>query len=346
MLSFIPVTVHRGGVPIVTGCGRLGPAEVFDAEAKGALEGLRAALGTCDAPGSPIVVCLDNLAAATCLQGAPSDSSQDAFLEFQALAASHGATEVRWIPGHTKIPGNDEADALAKAACSLPEPGDALPTLAHLRRTAKRLPKDAFKSWWEAAAPDRYKALDLDCLTRCPKEFSLPRPTLHHLLAARTHHGDFADYHERFNHDDARMNCSCGRRKAPHHLFHCRKVSSRHRMRLAPSPTAIIHRAIGRDFDKFVKNGRGKCFLRSHLSSSLDEDTLSYSFNLLSPHSPYFPYLSFPSSWSDRLKGASPPSTGRATLGRDRTRPLTKKGVIPLLSTFEMAAKLSRLHIR
>ncbi len=62
----------------MNGNGRLGPAEVFDAEAKGALEGLRAALDL----GGPrqIVVCLDNLAAATCLRGMPADSSQGVFL--------------------------------------------------------------------------------------------------------------------------------------------------------------------------------------------------------------------------------------------------------------------------
>ncbi|KAM4064581.1 reverse transcriptase (RNA-dependent DNA polymerase) [Hirsutella rhossiliensis] len=68
--------------------------------------GLRAALSLPAA--DQIVVCLDNLAVATCLQGMPSDSSQKEFLEFQALAAEHGATEIRWIPGHTNIPGSDQ----------------------------------------------------------------------------------------------------------------------------------------------------------------------------------------------------------------------------------------------
>ncbi|XP_044715189.1 endonuclease-reverse transcriptase domain-containing protein [Hirsutella rhossiliensis] len=114
----------------------------FDAEAKGALEGLRAALSL---PRSQrVVVCLDNIAAATCLRGMPADSSQDVFLEFQALATAHGATEVRWIPGHTSIPGNEQADALAKAGTS-PEPAGAVPTLAYLRRAAGQQPKVQLK---------------------------------------------------------------------------------------------------------------------------------------------------------------------------------------------------------
>ncbi|KAL9572136.1 hypothetical protein ACKAV7_003714 [Fusarium commune] len=114
--------IHQKDLSICDGSGRLGPAEVFDAEATGALEGLKAAPNLPGSAARDIVVCLDNLAAATCLRGTPSDSSQGVFVEFQALAASHGATQVRWIPGHTDIPGNEQADKLAKAASSLPEP--------------------------------------------------------------------------------------------------------------------------------------------------------------------------------------------------------------------------------
>ncbi|RKK62646.1 hypothetical protein BFJ69_g16999 [Fusarium oxysporum] len=103
----------------------------------GALEGLKAALTLQDSATQDIIICLDNLAATTCLRGTPSDSSQDVFLEFQALAASHGATQVGWAPGHTDIPGNEQADKLAKAASSAPEPEGAQPTLAYLRRIAR-----------------------------------------------------------------------------------------------------------------------------------------------------------------------------------------------------------------
>ncbi|KAM5344599.1 hypothetical protein ACJ41O_013134 [Fusarium nematophilum] len=252
--------IRQGDWSVLDGSGRLGPAEVFDAEAMGALRGLKAALGHPDAATQDIAVCLDNLAAATCLRGTPSDSSQEVFLEFQALAATHGAVQVRWIPGHTNIPGNEEADKLAKAASSQPEPPNSQPTLAYLRKIARQRPKAAFQAWWEASVPEQYKRLNLKATSSCPPELSLSRPALHHLLAARSFHGDFAAYHERFNHRNARLDCSCSRRKAPDHIFYCRKVPPRHRMRLTPSPTEAINLAVGEEFDKFVKLSKTSAF--------------------------------------------------------------------------------------
>ncbi|KAJ3455637.1 hypothetical protein MRS44_017119 [Fusarium solani] len=75
-------TIHQDNLPIFDGSGHLGPAEVFDAEAAGALEGLKAALNLQESPIQEIIICLDNLAAATCLRGIPSDSFQEVFLEF------------------------------------------------------------------------------------------------------------------------------------------------------------------------------------------------------------------------------------------------------------------------
>ncbi|KAF4417972.1 reverse transcriptase [Fusarium acutatum] len=178
-------TIHQDDLPIFDGSGRLGPAEVFDAEATGALEGLKAALNLRESASQNIFICLDNLAAATCLQGTPFDSSQHIFLEFQALVTSHGTVQ---------------ADKLAKAASSLPEPAGARPTLAYLRRIARQKPKDTFETWWSASAPEHYKRLNLKATTGCPPELSLPRAALHHLLAARSRHGDFAAYYERFDH--------------------------------------------------------------------------------------------------------------------------------------------------
>ncbi|KAF4455159.1 hypothetical protein F53441_2448 [Fusarium austroafricanum] len=145
--AFLHFAIHQKDLSICDGSGRLGPAEVFDAKATGALEGLKTALNLSGSAARDIIVYLDNLAAATCLQGTPTDSLQAVFVEFQALAASHRATQVRWIPSHTDIPGNKQANKLAKAASSLPEPEGAQPTLAYLRKVARQKPKEAFKTW-------------------------------------------------------------------------------------------------------------------------------------------------------------------------------------------------------
>ena len=73
-------------------------------------------------------------------------------------------------------------------------------TVARLCRIVREKAAAAFKSWWEKEAPARYKELGIRLASGCPPELELARATLHRLLAARSGHGDFADYHERFEH--------------------------------------------------------------------------------------------------------------------------------------------------
>lgn len=64
-----------------------------------------------------------------------------------------------------------------------------------------------------------------------PSEPRLPRCQLGRLHAARSHYKDFASYHERFSHEDALLNCGCGRPKTPVHFYFCqrgRKATPRH----------------------------------------------------------------------------------------------------------------------
>ncbi|KFA81735.1 hypothetical protein S40288_05990 [Stachybotrys chartarum IBT 40288] len=89
-------------------------------------------------------------------------------------------------------------EGAAGYGCLKPVPAGALPTRAYLRRTAKQRSKDAFKAWWEESAPAKYRDRRLSATTSCLPELMLPRSTLHHLLAARSYHRDYAEYHERF----------------------------------------------------------------------------------------------------------------------------------------------------
>lgn len=121
------------GFSVHHGYDCLGPAEVLSAEVTGALKGLQAALRVLHSPDQMFMICLANIAAARTFEG----SSQDIFIEFQALDAAHGATHLRWVPGRAKIPGNEGADALAKTGCLKPVPAGSSPTLAYLRRAGK-----------------------------------------------------------------------------------------------------------------------------------------------------------------------------------------------------------------
>lgn len=233
-------TIYRAGKPLrITGCGRLGEAEVFDAEAEGALHGLKQALRI----RSPDVihVCIDNTAVINGLRGQAPESSQATFLEFQQICETRDV-QVRWVPGHTGIQGNEEADVLAKNGAKLPlNSNSTTATSAGVLRLAKTLYNTMFHEWWSAHAPRRYAQLRIKASLGCPPELELPRRVLQRLLAARSGHGDFHWYHARFNHLDT-QDCSCGQRKNPQHMVFCRKtVAKRDRWpTIEPEPASRL----------------------------------------------------------------------------------------------------------
>jgi len=99
-----------------------------------------------------------------------------------------------------------------------------------IRSTYRKLRDEALADWWdvqEATLSPHYRHWALPYNTRAPKELEIPRATLHRLLAARTAHGDFAWYHRKFNHPDAKVTCSCGKDKSPEHLVLCRKAKKK-----------------------------------------------------------------------------------------------------------------------
>lgn len=223
---------------------------MFDAEAYGALQGLAAARAI--APRKRLYVCLDNTSVVDGLKGTPPESSQAIFLRFQSIAASHApGVTVKWIPGHSNIEGNEAADELAKQGALAEASGQHTATISWVKRHLKALRDKQFRDWWKARAEPRYRLVGPHAVVRKPLS-SHKRDSLHRLLAARSGHGDFADYHERFRHHDANNHCSCGRKKSTRHIFYCKKLR-KHRLLPGYIPEAAILQFLGEDGKKWLR---------------------------------------------------------------------------------------------
>ncbi|CBF89628.1 uncharacterized protein ANIA_00368 [Aspergillus nidulans FGSC A4] len=218
------------------GHGPAGPrTEVYDAEIMGAVEGLRTALGQpCVGYSTQLVILLDNLAAASLLASyRPTPHRHGLSETFSQLAAQWMESpsiltmqwkplQVRWIPGHSGIAGNELADKLAKLGSSIYSP-DIPPSPAYLRQEAKQWLRTETYTAYANKAPETYKALNIRPHTKesRSREHKLPRWVLGRLVAARTGHGDFTAYHQRFDHTDYLESCTCGKAKTPVHFFFC-----------------------------------------------------------------------------------------------------------------------------
>ena len=213
-------------------------AEVYDAEMAAAVHGAENATR---APATHLAervhVVLDNLAAVRNLQpNRPSVLSPELVARMDAARktwarrerAPHvleGEIKVWWTPGHAGLKGNEEADRLAKLGAALIPSSPLPPTASHLRRERRALFTKDSRKWWKDNAPLAYQNLGVQWQGK-PKELMLARPVLGKLVQHRTGHGDFGQYHRRWN------SCSCGREKTPVHFFFCKKI----RRRVPPDP--------------------------------------------------------------------------------------------------------------
>ncbi|OAA34298.1 Ribonuclease H-like protein [Beauveria brongniartii RCEF 3172] len=243
--------VFHHGQLLDWGSAQLGRREVFDAEIHGALAGLKAAMqwnSRCE----PITVCMDNTSVIDCIGTTAADSSQACFREFQKIGDRHPyLISVKWSPGHTGIFGNELADQLAKHGATLPT-DDHLPSVSYRKRQMKKQITIDHRAWWASVERTEYQKFGLSAELKKLPELHLPRRVLGYLLTARSQHGDFAEYHERFHPGQATLECPYGRQKSPTHLFYCRKIPGHLRVRLTPDPETAIGKFLGRSYKVFV----------------------------------------------------------------------------------------------
>ena len=155
-----------------------------------------------------------------------------------------GDIYVRWVPGHTGVLGNELADIEARKGSSH-LPNFPLPlSFASLKRWQRQQALNARDKWWKSAMHERYRLLSITDAPVRPKELQLPRSLLGRIIAARSNHGDFADYHLRFNHTNAEMYCYCNARKTCFHFFFCR-IARRHARRPPGPPSSLIPHLLG-----------------------------------------------------------------------------------------------------
>ena len=99
--------------------------------------------------GGRIFVLLDNQSAVNALKTGNSASCMWETRTFHDIACKVGA-ETRWVPGHSKIIGNEEADAAARSALQLLPSRQTEPdliTLAYLRRLMHNRRQELVDKW-------------------------------------------------------------------------------------------------------------------------------------------------------------------------------------------------------
>lgn len=172
--------------------------EVFDAEARAALAGLEAVLPLSSTRFvANLWICLDNLEVALQLLSPSKGSLQEIFQRFANLVPSWlerirlphvcpGNVHTRWVPGHTKVPGNEAADAAAKEGAAMLLEEKPPRSLANLNRWVRNSTPLALAKLWQTVAPQQYRDLGIQTAPLKPKELSLPRATLGRILASRS----------------------------------------------------------------------------------------------------------------------------------------------------------------
>lgn len=118
-----------------------------------------------------IFILLNNQAAVTAIRTGKVSSCIKLAWAFYDVITKRNA-EVKWVPGHPKIWGNEEADATARLALrSIPyrKTRPSRITIAYLRRQMFQRRRNLVSEWWFSVCLDRYRDLDLQIRCRKPR---------------------------------------------------------------------------------------------------------------------------------------------------------------------------------
>lgn len=185
---------------------------------------------------SGIHICTDNLNVAQKAGTIPKGSSQAGFARFKEAAQQWirqgRKITVQWVPSHMGIQGNEKADIEAKKHADIIAAAvtEETQTLAHAYRVIRQKKDQAWLNEWKiegtSQAVKYYQELKIRPTTNIKgmPEMNLSRKVLGWLIAARSGHGHFADYHERFGHEEEDIRCKCGQRRSRLHPFLCAKA--------------------------------------------------------------------------------------------------------------------------
>jgi ribonuclease HI len=96
----------------------------------------------------------DNQAAVMRMATFKASTGQTASLEVQQACKTISEYDCRislqWVPGHTEVEGNEEADRLAKAATEIPQPSLYMTTVTYLRRIARACSQIEWAKEWRS----------------------------------------------------------------------------------------------------------------------------------------------------------------------------------------------------
>lgn len=226
--------IHQAGQVISRKCMPLSPVlSIFDAEVTTVAIAIEIALNLETSRfANDLWILIDNQDVARQLLSTPVCSSQEAFIRFSKHALAwptrprlphtlKGKVRIQWIPSHSNIQGNCDADYAAKEVLQNTYHNPSPYVKAFF--WAKEKIDTEISDYWSLHASNSYRALGIDGFERCPGELKLPRSLVAHIYAARSGHGDFANYHERFHHWNALNTCSCGSPKSSNHMILCNK---------------------------------------------------------------------------------------------------------------------------